>query len=124
MPSEPLVLKCSQIIPPSRGPSSCRLETVVLNPVEDARSTKTHDYDDSPLCDRPVLPQLGPALLRRARCRPRGDPLLSVCQADVARDLRDACRRLRFRPPLEVVKHKPRHGKVPTDFAGKLRRLA
>ena len=123
-PSEPHALKCSQIIPPSRGPSSSRFVTVVLNPFEDGRSSKTHEYDESLLCDSPLLPQLGPALLRHARGRPRGDRLFSVCQADVARDLRDACLRLRVPPPLEVVMYKYRHGGASTDFACKHRSLA
>ena len=122
-PSEPHRLSCWQIIPPSGGVSGGRFATAVLNPYEDGRASKTHEYDESLLIDSPLLPGLGKALLRHARGRPRDSMLFQVCQADVARDLHAACLRLRVPPSLEVVMYKFRHGGASTDFALKLRPL-
>ena len=123
-PSEPHRLKCSQVIPPAKGVSGSRHVTIVLNPFEDGRASKTHEYDESLLVDSPLLPALGKALLKHARGRPLGDPLFKVQQEEVARDLRDASLRLRVPAALEVVMYKFRHGGASTDFALKHRPLA
>ena len=123
-PSEPHRLKCSQVIPPGKGVSGSRHVTVVLNPFEDGRASKPHEYDESLLVDSPLLPALGEALLRHARGRPPEDLLFGVPQSQVARDLRDAALRLRVPESLEVVMYKLRHGGASTDFAFKHRPLA
>ena len=123
-PSEAHSLCCWQIIPPSGGHSGSRHVTVVLNPFEDGRASKTHEYDESLLVDSPLLLALGEALLRHARGRPRSDPLFQVSQAQVARDLRAACDRLRVPVAMEIVMYKFRHGGASTDFALKRRSLA
>ena len=79
-PSEPHRLKCSQVIPPGKGVSGSRHVTVVLNPVEDGRASKLHEYDELLLVDSPLLPALGEALLRHARGRPPLEPSKSSCR--------------------------------------------
>ena len=98
--------------------------TVVLNPFEDGRASKTHEYDETLLVDSPLLPALGEALLKHARGRPRDEPLFQVTQSQVARDLRAACERLRVPVAMEIVMYKFRHGGASTDFALKHRSLA
>ena len=99
-------------------------KSTALNPFEDGRVSKTHEYDESLLVDSPLLPALRQALLKHARGRPRDAPLFQVSQAQVARDLRAACDRLRVPQAMEIVMYKFRHGRASAGFALKHRSLA
>ena len=127
-PSEAHRVKCKHVVPPQRGISGTRHTTVVLNPYEDGRASKTHEYDESLLLDCSLLPSLGRRLLKLAAARAKqAGPqalLFTVSQAQVAGDLRDACRRLRVPAELDVVMYMFRHAGASTDFALKLRPLA
>ena len=127
-PSEAHRVKCKHVVPPQGGVSGTRHATVVLNPYEDGRASKTHEYDESLLLDCSLLPALGRRLLKlaQARVKQAGKEalLFTVSQAQVATDLREACRRLRVPAELDVVMYMFRHAGASTDFALKLRPLA
>ena len=131
-PSEAHRVKCKHVVPPSGGFSGTRHATVILNPYEDGRASKTHEYDESLLLDCSLLPSLGRRLLKLAAARAKQEKegggaealLFTVSQAQVAVDLREACRRLRVPAELDVVMYMFRHAGASTDFALKLRPLA
>ena len=127
-PSEPHRIKCKHVVPPQGGVSGTRHTTIVLNPYEDGRASKTHEYDESLLLDNQLLPALGRRLTKFARARAKmagKDALLfTVTQEQVALDLRLATRRLRVPAELDVVMYMFRHAGASTDFALKQRPLA
>jgi len=123
-PGEPHRIRCRHIVAPMKSPSGSKHVTVVLNPYEDGRASKTHEYDESLLADQPLLPSLGARLLALARSKTPDALLFDVTQQRVASDVDLSCRRLRVPAELSVVMYMFRHAGASTDFARKVRPLA
>ena len=97
--------------------------TIVLNPFEDGRASKTQEYDESLLVDNGLLPALGQRILKHAQSRQKEDTLFAVSQQQVALDLQAAAARLRVPASMPMVMYMLRHSGASTDFALKLRAL-
>ena len=57
-PGEPHRIRCRHVVTPMKAPSGSKHITSSLNPYEDGRASKTHEYDESLLADQPLLPSL------------------------------------------------------------------
>ena len=123
-PGEPHRIRTKHVIAPSNTTSGARFVTIVLNPYEDGRASKTQEYDESLLIDNELLPELGRRILRHAKERGVDQPLFSVSQQQVALDLQAAAARLRVPSSMNLVMYMLRHSGASTDFALKLRTLA
>ena len=97
--------------------------TIVLNPFEDGRASKTQEYDESLLVDNGLLPALGQRILKHAQSRQKEDTLFAVSQQQVALDLQAAAARLRVPASMPMVMYMLRHSGASTDFALKFRAL-
>ena len=122
-PGEPHRIRCHHVVAPMEASSGRKLVTVVINPYEDGRASKTHEYDESLLADQPLLPSLGACLPALARSKTPDALLFDVTQQRAATDVELSCRRLRVLAELSVVMYMFRHAGASTDFARKVRPL-
>ena len=124
-PSEPFKLWGKHVVPPIAGAGAGHQHwALTLHPFELHGASKTQEFDESILLDRPEAVFLGPLLHRLALAGRMELPLFSLTQAEFGRAFRAVSEKLGLLALGTATPYQLRHAGASWDFAAGTRTLA
>ena len=123
-PGEPLLVRPSDVIPKEAGPTgSLQCVSVLLNPFEEVKPSKTNEFDQSLMFDLERQQPLADAIVRLASQRQGRATLFDVAPLALRQALTEATQALRLQKLGDMHPYRLRHTGASVDFALKARRL-
>ena len=124
-PAEPFKLLGRHVIPPAPTAGlGHQFWALTLHPFELGEASKTLEFDESILLDRPESVFLGPLLHGWAVRRGMNVPIFALTQLEYAQCFRASCAALRLDVLGPPTPHQLRHAGASWDFAAGARNLS
>ena len=124
-PSEPFKLRVKDLVPPTpQAGGSHKLWSLTLHAFEGGQASKTQEFDEGVLLDRPASFFLGPVMQKIARDKKPSDLLFGITQTALGTALREAFLAVPSHKLERPTLYQVRHSGASVEFADKVRTLA
>lgn len=122
-PSEPLLLRCGDVIPGEEGQKGLTAVSILLHPFELGQPAKNQEFDQSVMLDLPRHRALGEALLARSQHRPGHERLFMAEASELSTEFALMAEPLRLTSLGQLHAYRLRHTGASFDFATGARSL-